>query len=75
MRAALLCLLVLAFEVAPAAYAGRSELTTYYPAPYGEYQDLEANHSLKMPVKNVDASSPVVAGEIWVQDDSLPAAT
>ena len=58
------------------AYAGKVELTTYYPAPYGEYKDITASNKLKVPVKNVVAgTSPVVAGEIWVQDGSLPTAT
>jgi hypothetical protein len=28
--------------MAPSAYAGKMELTTYYPAPYGEYKQLKA---------------------------------
>ncbi len=31
-----------AFVLASNAYAGKVDLTTYYPAPYGEYVDLQA---------------------------------
>lgn len=34
-----------ALILAPEAYAGRVELTTYYPAPFGEYQTLQATGS------------------------------
>ena len=63
-----------AFVFVTSAYAGKMELTTYYPAPYGEYKDLQASNKLKVPVKNVDAQSPLVAGEIWVQDGNQPLA-
>lgn len=29
--------------LAPAAFAGRMELTTYYPAPFGEYENITSN--------------------------------
>ncbi|HNX68093.1 MAG TPA: hypothetical protein PKI45_01215 [Candidatus Omnitrophota bacterium] len=32
-------------------YAGKAELTTYYPAPYGEYSTLNATNSLIVPKK------------------------
>jgi hypothetical protein len=37
----LCCLIVSILVMAPAAYAGKVELTTYYPAPYGEYKELK----------------------------------
>jgi hypothetical protein len=33
---------VLTFLFVSNAYAGKVELTTYYPAPYGEYEDIRA---------------------------------
>jgi hypothetical protein len=34
--------IVLTVAMMPAAFAGKVELTTYYPAPYGEYSQLKA---------------------------------
>ena len=43
-RKIFLCgLIVCAFVIAPSAYAGKMELTTYYPAPNGEYDTLQSN--------------------------------
>ncbi len=36
-------LIVLALAIAPSAFAGKVELTTYYPAPMGEYDNLQSN--------------------------------
>jgi hypothetical protein len=36
-------LFVTAFVLISVAYAGKVELTTYYPAPFGEYEDLQTN--------------------------------
>ena len=59
---------VLIFSIAPFAYAGKMELTTYYPAPNGEYKDIQASGSLKVPVKTVAGdTTKVTAGEIWVE--------
>jgi hypothetical protein len=33
--------------MAPAAYAGKVELTTYYPAPYGEYKEIKTTENAK----------------------------
>ena len=64
----LLALAILTFLVIPAAYAGKTELTTYYPAPYGEYKDLQASNKLKVPVKPVNGdTNAVIPGEIWVE--------
>ena len=53
------------------AYAGKVELTTYYPAPHGEYQSLEASNKLKVPVVTSTSPAKTVAntavGEIWVE--------
>ena len=52
----------------PTAYAGKMELTTYYPAPYGEYKNLQASQSLRVPIKTVDGDkTKVTAGEIWIE--------
>ena len=45
-RSFLLCLFAFFVALAPAAFAGKTELTTYYPAPYGEYQDLEVKSQI-----------------------------
>ena len=51
-----------------AAFAGRVELTTYYPAPHGEYTSITASQTLKVPVKTVgDDTNQVTAGEIWIE--------
>lgn len=44
-------------------------LTTYYPAPYGEYSELEATDTLKVPVvaSGTKTLSNTEAGEIWVE--------
>ncbi len=34
--------IVLVLTMAPFVYAGKVELTTYYPAPFGEYSELKA---------------------------------
>jgi hypothetical protein len=58
----------LAFVFASNAYAGKVELTTYYPAPYGEYRDVKAAHSFQVPVKPVHGDvGAVTTGEIWVE--------
>jgi hypothetical protein len=68
-RTFLLALTVLILGGVPSAHAGKMELTTYYPAPYGEYAELQASTKLKVPVKTVtDATNPQPAvGEIWVE--------
>ena len=64
-------LFVLVLAMAPSAQAGKVELTTYYPAPNGEYKDLQASTKLKVPVKTVTNDPTGIAatkeGEIWVQ--------
>jgi hypothetical protein len=35
-------MIILILMMAPSAYAGKVELTTYYPAPYGEYKELKS---------------------------------
>ena len=43
MKKSTLCtLVILAFIIIPTAFAGRVDLTTYYPSPYGEYQNLKS---------------------------------
>ena len=36
----LFALVISAFMIIPAAFAGRVDLTTYYPSPYGQYKNL-----------------------------------
>ena len=38
-------LIVLVLALAPSAYAGKVELTTYYPSPYGEYKNLSTTEN------------------------------
>ena len=38
----LFALVISAFMIIPAAFAGRVDLTTYYPAPYGKYKNLKS---------------------------------
>ena len=48
------CFLVISMVFCSAvAYAGKMELTTYYPAPYGEYRQLKS--------QGVDASNGAAA--------------
>ena len=37
------CLMIAMIFCSTAVFAGKMELTTYYPAPFGEYQELSAN--------------------------------
>ena len=57
-------LCVSAFVFASGAQAGKVELSTYYPAPNGEYSELQATQTLKVPVKTT--AGGVKDGEIWV---------
>ena len=41
-------LIVLVIVMAPFAYAGKVELTTYYPAPYGEYKIITTTSDAKL---------------------------
>jgi hypothetical protein len=41
----LFSLIVFILAAAPSAYAGKVELTTYYPAPYGEYKELKSTEN------------------------------
>ena len=48
-RCILFVWVILAFMIIPAGYAGKTELTTYYPSPHGEYKQLQANDSSTTP--------------------------
>ena len=52
-------------------FAGKVELTTYYPSPNGEYSSLQATTTLKVPVVTSTSTPKTVAtttvGEIWVE--------
>ena len=57
MEKSILCALVMStFMIMPAAYAGKMELTTYYPAPNGEYKTLTAD-SVQLNAKTGDPST------------------
>ena len=61
-------LFISAFVFVSSAYAGKTELTTYYPSPYGEYKDVKASHSFQVPYKTVGTDkTKVKAGEIWIE--------
>jgi hypothetical protein len=68
-RTFLLALTVLILGGVPSAHAGKMELTTYYPAPYGEYAELQASTKLQVPVvaKNTKTTANTTVGEIWVE--------
>ncbi len=57
--------------ITASAYAGKVELTTYYPSPNGEYSSLQATTTLKVPVVTSTSTPKTVAtttvGEIWVE--------
>lgn len=61
-------LLVSAFVAASSAYAGRAELTTYYPAPYGEYTELK---SQRLAVGDTDGSGSLDAGDMPSRDGDI----
>lgn len=67
----LVCGLLLAMiALAPSASAGKVELTTYYPAPYGEYTEVKASNKFKVPVTTAAApktTANTTAGELWVE--------
>ena len=54
---------------ASAAYAGKVELTTYFPAPNAEYQELQASKTLTVPDAPLNARTVdnTAVGEIWVE--------
>lgn len=52
-------LTVLVLTMTPAAFAGKVELTTYYPAPYGEYQELNA---AEVRLRPTDSPNSCVSG-------------
>ncbi|MFA5159887.1 MAG: hypothetical protein WC484_05210, partial [Candidatus Omnitrophota bacterium] len=46
MKKSILCAVIITtFIIIPIAFAGRVDLTTYYPAPYGEYKNLKSTES------------------------------
>ena len=65
---------------AASAFAGRVELTTYYPAPQGDYNAVQVSQKLKVPyvltgTKNFDKTTAAMPGEIWVEGASCPSGT
>lgn len=59
---------VLVLLMSPMVYAGKVELTTYYPVPDGEYKDLRANRSLAAPVRDINGDTTKVRrGDIWFE--------
>ena len=57
-----------AFVLVSSAFAGKVELTTYYPMPAAEYKDVKANNSFVVPTKAVGGDTTKVnPGEIWVE--------
>lgn len=60
--------ILVVFSSLPVLFAGEVELTTYYPAPTGEYSSIQATQTLKVPVKTVGTdTTQVTPGEIWVE--------
>lgn len=52
MRAALLCAIVFICVMVTCAYAGKVELTTYYPAPRGDYENLTTTSGTNLATTN-----------------------
>ena len=53
---------------AASAFAGRVELTTYYPAPQGDYNAVQVSQKLKVPyVTTGTKDTTAMPGEIWVE--------
>ena len=50
-------------------YAGNVQMTTYYPAPTGYYDNIKVNKGLVIPCYKEAPSSPA-AGAIWIIDPS-----
>lgn len=53
-------LIVLVLAMAPSAHAGKVELTTYYPAPFGEYSSLNAADSFIPPRKTTAQRTAII---------------
>ena len=51
-------LVILAFMIIPTAFAGRVDLTTYYPATYGEYKTLKVNGAITFGDGSTQSSAP-----------------
>ena len=50
-------------------YAGSVQMTTYYPAPTGYYDNMKVNKSLAIPCYQPgSANAPTVSGSIWIED-------
>jgi hypothetical protein len=62
--------ILIAFLV-PAAYAGSMDLTTYYPAPYGEYQELRStgNSYFATTTGNVGIGTVTPGGRLSIVQD------
>ena len=75
LRSVFACFLTIAIgSFSTAAFAGKMELSTYYPAPDGEYKGAKASHRLTIPLKTVGTNKTLVkTGEIWVE--ACPAGT
>ena len=59
---------VLTCVAASSAFAADIEHSTNYPSPNGEYSDLKATGSFKIPVKTVNGDKTKVSkGEIWFE--------
>lgn len=65
--------LLLAVFLTGRASAEEFRITSYYPAPYGSYRDLEAKKSLS--VGNISVAGMTVGdlsqGEVWVEDSVI----
>ena len=58
-------LTVLILAIVPSAFAGKVELTTYYPAPYGEYKELKASQALLQPTDTPNTCDSTREGAMY----------
>ena len=69
-------LVILTFIVIPTAFAGRVDLTTYYPAPYGEYKNLKSTESSYFATSSgnvgIGGTAPAYKLQLWSDSAAKP---
>ena len=63
--------------LAPSVYAGKTELTTYYPSPYGEYETLKSTNYQNIGGSCVLITARAIVGstaaQTWTATTACPA--
>jgi hypothetical protein len=67
-KAILLVFVIIAFMIIPSSFAGRVELTTYYPSPYGEYKNLNSTEASNFGTVGIGTTIP--AAKLDVNGDT-----